>query len=42
MLEQELAEKQGELEEGTEELEAARAANRGLPRALNQPHSGRP
>ncbi|GFH67494.1 MULTISPECIES: DUF6262 family protein [Streptomyces diastaticus group] len=41
MLEQELAEKRGELEERTEELEAARAANRELTRALDQPHSGR-
>jgi hypothetical protein len=41
MLEQELAEKRGELEERTEELEAARTANRELTRALNQPHSGR-
>lgn len=37
MLEQELAEKQGELEERTEELEAARAANRELTRLMNQP-----
>jgi hypothetical protein len=36
MLEQELAEKSGELEDRTEELEAARAANRELTRALNQ------
>jgi hypothetical protein len=34
-LEQELAAKQGELDERTEELEAARAANRELTRALN-------
>ncbi|MGX1886825.1 DUF6262 family protein [Streptomyces sp. NPDC055287] len=39
MLEQELAEKSGELEERTEELEAARAANRELTRAVNQSHS---
>ncbi|MFC6834262.1 hypothetical protein ACFQL8_36115, partial [Streptomyces goshikiensis] len=38
-LEQDLAEKQGELDERTEELEAARAANRELTRALNQPNS---
>lgn len=37
MLEQELAEKRGEIEERSEELEAARAANRELTRALNQP-----
>ncbi|MDQ0988837.1 hypothetical protein [Streptomyces sp. V3I7] len=37
MLEQELAEKRGELEERTEELEAARAANRELTRLMNQP-----
>ncbi|GGZ93265.1 DUF6262 family protein [Streptomyces bluensis] len=37
-LEQELAQKRGELEERTEELEAARAANRELTRVLNQPH----
>ncbi|MCZ9345990.1 DUF6262 family protein [Streptomyces sp. TRM76130] len=37
-LEQELAEKRGELEERTEELEAARAANRELTRAMNQSH----
>ncbi|WP_328884747.1 DUF6262 family protein [Streptomyces sp. NBC_00299] len=35
VLEQELADKQGELEERTEELDAARAANRELTRALN-------
>ncbi|WP_344012065.1 DUF6262 family protein [Streptomyces thermospinosisporus] len=39
MLEQELVEKQGQIEERTEELEAARAANRELTRALNQSHS---
>ncbi|MCT9112362.1 DUF6262 family protein [Streptomyces mirabilis] len=38
MLEQEIAETRGELEERTEELEASRAANRELTRALNQPH----
>ncbi|WP_338898572.1 DUF6262 family protein [Streptomyces sp. TG1A-60] len=38
MLEQELAEKNGELEEKEEELKAARAANRELTRALNEPH----
>lgn len=38
MLEQEFADKHGELEERTEELEAARAANRELTRALN--HTG--
>ncbi|MEU3147649.1 MULTISPECIES: DUF6262 family protein [unclassified Streptomyces] len=38
MLEQELAEKNGELEEKAEELQAARAANRELTRALNQLH----
>ncbi|MEU0272117.1 DUF6262 family protein [Streptomyces sp. NPDC006307] len=38
LLEQELAATRGELEERTEELEAARAANRELTRALNQPH----
>ncbi|MEU9404084.1 DUF6262 family protein [Streptomyces sp. NPDC048281] len=37
-LEQELAEERGELEERTEELHAARSANRELTRALNQPH----
>ncbi|WP_143659240.1 hypothetical protein [Streptomyces sp. SA15] len=37
LLEQEVAEKRGELEERTEELEAARAANSELTRALNQP-----
>ncbi|MFF7647416.1 hypothetical protein [Streptomyces canus] len=36
LLEQEVAEKLGELEERTEELEVARAANRELTRALNQ------
>ncbi|MFE4822179.1 DUF6262 family protein [Streptomyces sp. NPDC056704] len=36
LLEQELAEKRGELEERVEELAAARAANRELTRALNQ------
>ena len=35
LLEQDLADKRGELEERTEELEAARAANRELTRALN-------
>lgn len=35
--EQELAQKRGELEERTEELEAARAANRELTRAINSP-----
>ncbi|MFM9369187.1 DUF6262 family protein [Streptomyces sp. Da 82-17] len=35
LLEQEVADKQGELDERTEELEAARAANRELTRALN-------
>ncbi|MCX5079307.1 DUF6262 family protein [Streptomyces sp. NBC_00424] len=35
LLEQEVAAKQGELDERTEELEAARAANRELTRALN-------
>ncbi|MFJ7786644.1 hypothetical protein ACIQY8_28885 [Streptomyces albidoflavus] len=35
LLEQEVAAKNGELEEKTEELEAARAANRELTRALN-------
>ncbi|MFF1839478.1 hypothetical protein ACFVXE_35705 [Streptomyces sp. NPDC058231] len=35
LLEQDLAEKRGELEERTEELEAARAANRELTRSLN-------
>lgn len=38
LLEQDLADKHGELEERTEELDAARAANRELTRALNQPH----
>lgn len=38
MLEQELAEKRGEIEERSDEQEAARAANRELTRALNQPH----
>ncbi|MFG2943176.1 DUF6262 family protein [Streptomyces sp. NPDC048282] len=42
LLEQELAEKQGRLEERTEELEAARAANKELTRALNRPHSEEP
>jgi predicted nucleic acid-binding Zn-ribbon protein len=42
MLEQDLAEKHGEVEEGKEELEAVRAANRELARALNQSSSGRP
>ncbi|MFK8844983.1 hypothetical protein [Streptomyces sp. Ac-502] len=37
MLEQELAEKRGELEGGTGGLEAARAANRELTRLMNQP-----
>ncbi|MEN8650626.1 DUF6262 family protein [Streptomyces sp. 21So2-11] len=37
LLEQELADTSGELEDRTEELEAARAANRELTRALNQP-----
>lgn len=41
LLEQELAQKRGELEERTEELEAARAANRELTRVLNQPHSAK-
>jgi hypothetical protein len=36
LLEQEVAAKQGALDERTEELEAARAANRELTRALNQ------
>lgn len=36
LTEQELADKQGELEERTEELDAARAANREPARALNQ------
>ncbi|MEV5788051.1 DUF6262 family protein [Streptomyces sp. NPDC051639] len=40
LLEQELADTRGELEERTEELEAARAANRELTRALNQPQPG--
>ncbi|MFJ9106269.1 DUF6262 family protein [Streptomyces sp. NPDC102405] len=35
LLEQELIQKRGELEERTEELDAARAANRELTRALN-------
>ncbi|WP_371604930.1 DUF6262 family protein (plasmid) [Streptomyces sp. NBC_01220] len=35
LLEQELATKQGELEERTEELDASRAANRELTRSLN-------
>ena len=35
LLEQEVTAKQGEVDERTEELEAARAANRELPRALN-------
>lgn len=35
LLEQDLSEKPGELEERTEELEAARAANRELTRSLN-------
>ncbi|MCD9146014.1 hypothetical protein [Streptomyces albireticuli] len=35
MLEQELADTQGQLEERTDELDAARAANRELTRALN-------
>lgn len=42
MLEQELAENRRELEERTKELEAARAVNRELTRALNQPHSEGP
>jgi regulator of replication initiation timing len=37
LLEQDLADIRGQLEERTEELEAARAANRELTRALNQP-----
>ncbi|MFD3803688.1 DUF6262 family protein [Streptomyces sp. NPDC058619] len=37
LLEQELADARGQLEERTEELDAARAANRELTRALNQP-----
>jgi regulator of replication initiation timing len=37
LLEQDLADIWGQLEERTEELEAARAANRELTRALNQP-----
>ncbi|MFF1725523.1 DUF6262 family protein [Streptomyces sviceus] len=37
LLEQDLADMRGQLEERTEELEAARAANRELTRALNQP-----
>ncbi|MFE4873892.1 hypothetical protein [Streptomyces sp. NPDC056682] len=36
LLEQDLADKRGALDERTEELEAARAANRELTRALNQ------
>ena len=36
LLEQELADNRGELDERTEELDAARAANRELTRALNQ------
>ncbi|QUW79301.1 hypothetical protein SMIR_09410 [Streptomyces mirabilis] len=40
LLEQELVDTRGELEERTEELEAARAANRELTRALNQPQPG--
>mgnify|MGYP001054717235 FL=1 len=38
ILQQELVEARGELEERAEELDAARAANRELTRALNQPH----
>ncbi|MCX5317979.1 DUF6262 family protein [Streptomyces sp. NBC_00154] len=38
VLEQKLADTRGELEERMEELAAARAANRELTRALNQPH----
>jgi hypothetical protein len=41
MLVQELAEERGNIEERTDELEAARAANRELTRALNQARSGR-
>jgi chromosome segregation ATPase len=37
LLEQDLADIRGQLEERTEELEAARAANREVTRALNQP-----
>jgi regulator of replication initiation timing len=37
LLEQDLADIRGQLEERTEELDAARAANRELTRALNQP-----
>jgi len=37
LLEQDVADIRGQLEERTEELEAARAANRELTRALNQP-----
>ncbi|SDZ50701.1 hypothetical protein SAMN05216215_10868 [Saccharopolyspora shandongensis] len=37
LLEQHVAELQGRLEERTSELDAARAANRELTRALNQP-----
>jgi regulator of replication initiation timing len=37
LLEQDLADIRGQLEERTEELEAARAAHRELTRALNQP-----
>ncbi|MFL4909414.1 DUF6262 family protein [Streptomyces sp. MMS24-I2-30] len=42
LLEQELADTRSQLDERTEELEAARAANRELTRALNQgsPHRG--
>jgi hypothetical protein len=38
LLEQDLAGISGQLDERTEELDAARAANRKLPRALNQVH----
>ncbi|MFF4352449.1 hypothetical protein [Streptomyces sp. NPDC001530] len=41
-LEQQLAHKQGELEERTEELDACRAVNRELTRALNQPSTRSP
>ncbi|WP_329343754.1 hypothetical protein OG866_44205 [Streptomyces sp. NBC_00663] len=40
MLEQQLADKTGELEERTEELNAARAADRELTRTLNQGTAG--
>lgn len=41
MLEQHLADTKGQLDERTEELDAARAANRELTRALNSPVSSR-